>query len=106
MKVPIAIVLVGCCLFGGIMALAAEDESTPKPSELDALRKQVQALEARIEVLEKLLAEQRQGPNALTLPPSLHGRPVPETWSRREFNGMPYYVIPLGQDGNQAPPKK
>ena len=107
MKARIAIALVGCCVFGGILALAAEEESTPKPSEFYVLRKQVKDLEARVAVLERLLKTTPREPNALILPPSLHGRRVPESWSRREFNGMPYYVIPLQHDPNQTPsPRK
>ena len=103
MKARIAIALVGCCVFGGILTLAAEDKSTPKPSELDILKKQVKDLEARVAVLERLLKATPREPNALILPPSLHGRRVPESWSPREFNGMPYYVIPLQHDPNKAP---
>ena len=107
MRGPVVVVLVGCCVFGGIFALAAEEESTPKLSELDVLRKQVKDLEARVAVLEQLLKTTPREPNALILPPSLHGRRVPKSWSPREFNGMPYYVIPLQHDPNKAPlPRK
>jgi len=106
MKTQIAIVLVGCCVFGGILALAAEDESTPKPSELDVLRKQVKDLEVRVAVLEQSLKVTPPNSNALILPPSLHGRLVPENWSPREFNGMRYYMIPLENDPSPATPVK
>jgi len=103
MKARIAIALAGCCVFGGILALAADDESTPKPSELDALRKQIKDLEARVMVLEGRFHIARPDPNVAIPQPWLHGRPVPENWRRHEFNGMPYYVIPLRHDPNQAP---
>ena len=105
MKALIAIALAGCCISGGLLALAADEQSTPKPSELDALRKQIKDLEARVAVLEGRLHIIRPDPNVPIPQPRLHGRPVPENWQRREFNGMPYYVIPLRNDPNQARPR-
>jgi len=103
MKALIAIALAGCCIFGGVLALAADNESTSKPSELDTLLRQVADLEARVSALESRL---QPGPHLLdkSMPrPWLHGHPVPENWSRREFNGMPYYVVPLHNDPNRTP---
>ena len=106
MKARIAIALVGCCVFGGILTLAADDEDTSKPSELDALKAQVESLEVRIAVLENRLKIIPRDPEARILPPSLHGRPVPKSWSPRKFNGMTYYVIPLENDPSPATPVK
>ncbi len=102
MKMPIMAILACGIALGAVLTVAADNGSTPDKSELDALRKQVQVLEVRIGVLEKLLEERPRESDATVRPPSLHGRLVPENWSRREFNGMPYYVIPLGHDPNQA----
>jgi len=104
MKVPIVAILMCGIALGAVLTFPADSGTTPDNSEIDTLRKQVQALETRVEMLEKLLAQQQQDPNAVTVPPFLHGRPVPENWSRREFNGMPYYVIPLRYDPNRTVP--
>ncbi|MHC4518839.1 MAG: hypothetical protein ACYTAS_09650 [Planctomycetota bacterium] len=103
MKAPIAIALAGCCVFGSILALAADEENSSKPSELETLRKRVADLEARVLVLEGRFHLVPRDPNAAIPRRWLHGRPVPENWSRREFNGMPYYVIPLRHDPNERP---
>ena len=102
MKALIAIALAGCFISGGLLALAADEQSTAKPSELDVLRKQIKDLEVRVRVLEGRFHITRPDPNVPMPQPWLHGRPVPETWQRREFNGMPYYVIPLRNDPNRG----
>ncbi len=74
-------------------AWAAVSETEPEGnSEIKELRKQIADLEKRIERLEK----QRGG---LTVPgrPFGFNSPVPRNWQRREFNGQPYYLIPLAQ---------
>ena len=106
MKARIAIALVSCCLLGGLLASAADDEGPSKPSELDLLSKQIRALEARVAVLENRLKAAPRDRRGRIQPPYLHGRPVPENRSRREFNGMPYYVIPLRDNPNRAPIRK
>ena len=97
----VAILACGIAL-GAVLTVAADSGTTPDNSEIEALRAQVEALEARVDVLEKLLGAKQGDPNAVIVPPILHGRPVPRNWSRREFNGMPYYVIPLRHDPNGA----
>jgi hypothetical protein len=105
---------------GAVLTVAADSGTTPANSEIEALRSQVEALEARflettvgvigrvpklearVAALEQRLAGQLPDPNGLTRRPSLHGSPVPENWSRRQFNGMPYYVIPLRHDPNST----
>jgi hypothetical protein len=120
MKMPMIATLAFGIALGAVLSAVAESGPTADKSELDALRQQVQALEtrfqeatveaigrlptleARVAALERRLAGQSPDPNGLTLRPSLHGRPVPENWSRREFNGMPYYVIPLRHERDSA----
>lgn len=97
----VAILACGIAL-GAVLTVTADSGTTPDNSELEALRSQVEALEARVDVLEKLLGAKQRDPNGVIVPPILHGRPVPENWSRREFNGMPYYIIPLQHDPNGA----
>ena len=101
MKMPMIAILVLGIALGAVLSAAADSGETPDRTDLDVLRKQVQALEKRIEVLERLLEQPHSNGGAPGLPPMLHGRPVPDTWLRREFNGIPYYVIPLQQDCNQ-----
>ena len=71
-------------------ALAAD-----APSDL---LKRIETLEARVAMLEGQLAGM---PRSVPLP----GLPTPgepRYWSKREFNGAPIYIIPLGD----AEPKK
>ena len=102
MKKLIAIALAGCCVSGGILALAADEESSPKPSDIEALRERIEDLEARVSTLEDRFRLVPRDPNVMVPQPWLHERRVPENWQHREFNGMPYYVIPLRDDPNGA----
>jgi len=78
-----------------VLALGATTESSDGvEAELRALKLQVKSLEKRVKTLEtKLLAERAPKELPLIIP-----RQIPQTpkgWKKREFNGIPYYVIPL-----------
>ena len=103
-----------------VSALAAsEKQSVPTGSKTDVgqLTQQIDSLQARIKTLEERLAklEKDRTFKAVTLPPSVvqpspnsiqipgavadPNRP-PNAWGEREFNGLKYYLIPLGTEGN------
>jgi hypothetical protein len=88
--------------------VAATGPADPEGSPIEQLRKQVAELQRRVEALEKRLAEQRPSrpiePPSLVLPRS--GRPPQQSrpgWQRREFNGVPYYIIPIEQQNRSRP---
>ena len=65
-------------------AVAADD-----PADL---LKRIETLEARVTLLESQLLQGARG-----LPQTAVPAPnVPKHWSKREFNGSPVYIIPLG----------
>jgi hypothetical protein len=86
-----ATVLVG---LGAAWAWAAASDTEPKDtSEIGQLRKQIADLEKRVERLEK---QRANGP--ITGRPFGFNSPAPRHyWGRGEINGVPYYLIPLGQ---------
>jgi hypothetical protein len=74
-------------------AWAAVSETEPEgTSEIKQLKKQIADLEKRIERLER-----QRGSMAVPGRPFGFNAPVPRNWQRRDFNGQPYYLIPLGQ---------
>ena len=78
-----------------VLALGATTESNESvEAELRALRLQVKSLEKRVKILEtKLLIERAPKELPLIIP---HQIPqAPKGWLKKEFNGIPYYVIPL-----------
>lgn len=79
---------------------ATTDSSKNVENELKSLKSQVKSLEKRVKILEtKLLVERTPKELPLIIP---HQIPqTPKGWLKREFNGIPYYVIPL-----QKNPKK
>jgi hypothetical protein len=87
-----------------VLALGATTESSDGvEAELNLLKSQVKALEKRVATLEtKLLAERAPKDLPLVIP---HQMPqTPKGWLKREFNGIPYYAIPL--DHSRKNPKK
>ncbi len=106
MKTSIAIVVIGCCVLGSVWAMAAGEQPDSNSSELEKLKDRVKTLEDKVAALEKQLRISSRVPRALPLPQFPRGRQAPEGWLPREFNGIPYYVIPIEQDPNGQPPRR
>ena len=93
--------MVGLCILSIVFAGDVEQEKSIPPesndSDLEAvvegLTNKIVALEKRIEVLEESRQIPFVNPPIITIP-----RSVPKAWRKREFNGMPYYIVPLGED--------
>lgn len=63
-------------------------------ARVDQLEQQLQVLTERVEQLEAESAQQavQQLQHAVPAPT------IPKEWSKRSFNGTPYYIVPLGQE--------
>jgi hypothetical protein len=86
-------------------AALAATVSTPKEKRPLSAAEQIQELQDRIAKLESRVAALEKGNAPITITPTvplLDGRqllpsqPLPQGWERREFNGQPYYFVPLG----------
>jgi hypothetical protein len=86
----------------------ASPEPSQGSSEIEQLKKEVAALRQRVELLEERLKENlippnprdgRETPGIVNPYPGL--RQVPPNSRRFEFNGLPYYVVPI--DKTHAP---
>ena len=78
---------------------------TPAPgtaAQIEQLKKEVADLRQRVENLEEqwkndlvpaTRAESKIRPDVINPYPSL--RQVPQNWTRGEFNGIPYYIVPI-----------
>ena len=82
-----------------LLALGATTDSNDKvKAELKSLRSQVSSLEKRVITLETQLANR----TLKYLQPTIPQTPqAPKGWQKRQFNGIPYYVIPLQQNSNK-----
>jgi hypothetical protein len=87
---------------------AASSEPSQGSSEIEQLKKEVAALRQRVESLEERLKADLTPPNPRDgketpgiVNPSPGLRQVPPNGRRFEFNGMPYYVVPI--DKTRAP---
>jgi hypothetical protein len=102
MRSRIIVVAIVCGVLGGIVAFAAGGDDAAGPSEIETLKKQLKALEQRVEILEARLG---QGPSRrpVPMPPARFRDPhVPKDWLPREFNGRRYYIIPIDNEPNKA----
>jgi len=74
----------------------------PGSSEVEQLRNEVAALRQRVASLEERLKDgsvfvvPKDGKNRPDIIDPYHGlQRVPPNWKRFEFNGMPYYIVPI-----------
>jgi hypothetical protein len=116
----------GLLLIGGavaavgiLCAVAATPAPVPGSSEIEQLKNEVATLRQRVEVLEERAREDLipaatgggQAKPGVINPYQV--RQVPQNWKRGEFNGVPYYICPLGathqptsEAKKQVPPGK
>jgi len=97
MKASIPIVIAGVVLAIARLALGSPAPERERSDVIARLEQRIDALEQRVEMLEKKLRSvpiARRSPTIRSARPSV--RPSrPRGWRRKEFNGVPYYVIPL-----------
>ena len=103
--------VVGICCFLAVTGLginAQPREFVDFFDEISNLKKQVSSLEERVESLEKALEEStmmrfnlpsREDGLTIKIPELLFRHQIPHKgWIPKEFNGIPYYIIPLEQN--------
>ena len=87
---------------------AASSEPSQGSSEIEQLKKEVAALRQRVELLEERLKHNLISPNPRETPGIVNPYPGlrqgPPNGRRFEFNGMPYYVVPI--DKTPAPARE
>ena len=110
MKPAILFLAIGSILATITLCVAAASPGTAGASaEIEQLKKEIATLRQRIESLEKRLEdrtfviqrERAMPPTAIDPNSLLRPRSTPRNWRQFEFNGMPYYVIPI--DGSACP---
>ena len=79
-------------VYGRTNAEKGEKNGQPSAEPLKQLMDRIGKLEARVAELEKrqrVIVVPRQPPGLLPK------RQVPQGWTEKEFNGLPYYIVPL-----------
>jgi hypothetical protein len=107
-KIALFIGICGALTVAGRLRVNAETgDSADAPDEIRQLKEQILALDERIEFIEKRLEDgtiiKLRGiqPDALTFRvPGIIPRQqrLPKGSVRREFNGIPFYTVPINQD--------
>ncbi len=102
MKAPLFIVIVVLAL--ALLAMGAAGPASDPEDSVARLRERIDMLERRIENLEEKLPsakhESRSAVRRSVRRP--RGQSAPPGWRRREFNGVPYYVIPLEENSRES----
>ena len=102
MKSPASIMVV--VLVMAFLAMGAADSAHSDDDSIARLEGRVSSLERRVRTLESKLQSIVAKPKAATrgsaTPPRDRSRP--KGWRRREFNGVPYYIIPVERKPSQA----
>jgi len=94
MKLHLVGGLLVCAIVAAIAASGDGAAGPQPPSGNDELRRQLGALEKRVEALEDRLRRQAP-PGSIVVPPvAPMAQPLPKGWQQREINGMPYYLVP------------
>ena len=82
-----------------LLALGATTDSNDNvKAELKSLKSQVTSLEKRVKSLETQMTDRTLKDIPLIMPQTPQ---TPKGWRKRQFNGIPYYVIPLQQNSNK-----
>ncbi len=96
---------------GATLLYAGTAAPSSESSQIEQLKKEVADLRQRVELLEERLKNDlipattkdgKERPGVISPYPSL--RQVPQNWRRGEFNGVPYYIVPI--DKSQTPPNE
>lgn len=89
------------------VALLAWGKTGQDPGGNDSivrLEDRISALERRVETLERKLQSTPVGRRAAPVPPGRTSRSQshPKGWRRKEFNGIPYYIVPIERKPGQS----
>ena len=99
MKTSKSIAAVVVLLIITFLVMGATDLNHCKDDSIAQLKARISSLEQRVEGLEKKLQTSATKRSSVTRRPSSPSRnqSLPRGWRRKEFNGVPYYLVPLEQ---------
>jgi len=102
MKAPVFVAVV--LLAMAFLALGATDPAQRHDDSVARLEDRISALEHRVKTLESKLQSTPPRRRAAPVPPERTPRSQhhPKGWRRKEFNGIPYYIIPVERKPGQS----
>ena len=97
MKVLVTMAAVAVLLVTVFLVMGAANPRHSRDESITLLKARISALERRVESLEKRLriSTVRRSAPAVRPPASRPEQSLPKGWRRKEFNGVPYYLVPL-----------
>ena len=127
MKTPASITTVVALVVMVLLVMGATDPHRSRDDSIARMEARIRSLERRVANLEKKLRASTVEPGIsvrrLPIPPRSRSLPspprssrrlpspppsqsLPEGWRRREFNGIPYYLVPLDQKQSRSRPSR
>ena len=105
MKALISITAVVVLLIMAFLVMGATNPHHSRNDSITQLKARISSLERRVASLEKKLRTNTASRSSAIRRPSSPPRnqSIPRDWRRKEFNGFPYYLIPL--DLKQSRPR-
>jgi hypothetical protein len=103
MKAPLSIAAVAALLVTTFLVMGAAGPH-PEDDSISALKARISSLEQRVDNLEKKLQTRPVRTSSAIRRPSRPPRKwsPPKRWRRKEFNGIPYYLVPLNQNQSRS----
>ena len=104
MKALISITAVVVLLIMAFLVMGATNPHHSRNDSITQLKARISSLERRVASLEKKLGTSTPSRSSAIRRPSSPPRDqsLPKGWRRKEFNGVPYYLIPLDQKQSQS----
>ncbi|MBD3178483.1 MAG: hypothetical protein GF417_02205 [Candidatus Latescibacteria bacterium] len=106
------LLVAGCIVLAALFAYDAKSagggtESGEEEHNTEQFLARISSLEEKVESLERrvltLEARQHETLTNIVVPerwPEMES--IPPGWEQREFNGMPYYMVPVQRDSNRS----
>jgi hypothetical protein len=104
MKTSKSIAAIIVLLIITFLVMGATDLNCCSDDSIAQLKARVSSLEQRVDCLEKKLqtsAVKRSSTNSRSPNPP-RDKSLPRGWHRKEFNGVPYYLVPLVQKQSRS----
>jgi hypothetical protein len=104
MKTSKSIASVVVLLIIAFLVMGATDLNHCRDDSITQLKARISSLEQRIEGLEKKLQTSSIKLSSANKRPSNPSRDqnLPKGWRRKEFNSVPYYIVPLDQKQSRS----
>ena len=104
MKVSKSIITIIVLLVMTFLVMGATNLNGSREDSIAQLKARINSLEKRVAGLEKKLQTRpvKRSSTSRSASRSPREKSLPRGWRRKEFNGIPYYIVPIGQKQSRS----